>query len=174
MDDAMVIIAKREDWKTLPLPEARAKLVWSRRFTADEWAQIIRGTIPGEMEEKWFIFFENETLNIHRSWTGRCIYQAICKQSGDEWFGAEAWANRNPEEYPETHDGFDAVFLDWVIDTQLLGRESKLPIRRSEFDKLSPGLTWPWPPDDMLVYDDLQSVEKPRGNWFIRWFRPRK
>ena len=41
------------------------------------------GHIPQEMEDKWFGYIEEDTLHIHRRWTGFCIYIVkICSSSG--------------------------------------------------------------------------------------------
>jgi len=32
------------------------------------------GLVPEEIEDKWFIYWEDDTLFFHRSWTGNCIY----------------------------------------------------------------------------------------------------
>jgi len=39
--------------------------------------RIRRGYIPSIMEEKWFIFMEEDRLFAHRSWTGLGVYEAI-------------------------------------------------------------------------------------------------
>jgi hypothetical protein len=66
--------AIRADWQTEPMPEQRARIDLDLRFTRREMAKIKRGVIPEEMEDKWFIFFENDTLFCQRSWAGFCVY----------------------------------------------------------------------------------------------------
>ena len=35
---------------------------------------IRQGMIPEVMEDKWFIYWKDDALFFHRSWTGFCIY----------------------------------------------------------------------------------------------------
>jgi hypothetical protein len=63
--------ATRQSWPNLhPLPTEHAQLMVERAFTQHEYAQIARGLIPEEMEDKWFIYLEDMTLYVHRNWTG--------------------------------------------------------------------------------------------------------
>ncbi len=67
--------AVRGDWKTTPLPAARAALAFARTYSFAEFAGIQAGLVPEEMEDKWFVFFEDPWLYLHRSWTGFCVFQ---------------------------------------------------------------------------------------------------
>ena len=42
----------------------------------EEFEHIKRGIVPEEMEEKWFIYFEDDKLYFHRSWSGSLIFIA--------------------------------------------------------------------------------------------------
>lgn len=67
--------AKREDWQTKPFTDTTTELFYQRDFSPREMQKIQLGFIPKVMEDKWFIYFEDNTLNFHRSWTGNKIYQ---------------------------------------------------------------------------------------------------
>src|SRR5437588_10029082 len=58
-----------------PMPETKARMQVSQTFTDEEYQRMQMGTIPQEMEDKWFIYFEDGWFFFHRSWTGICIYQ---------------------------------------------------------------------------------------------------
>ena len=69
-------IAARSNRKGLkPLPAVRKQLPFTRIFTRSEYQKITFGHIPKEMEDKWFIFFENDKIYFHRSWTGFCMFE---------------------------------------------------------------------------------------------------
>ena len=44
-------------------------------FSTDDFARLRDGLVPEVMEDKWFIFFEDPFLHLHRSWTGDPIYR---------------------------------------------------------------------------------------------------
>ena len=72
------------------------------------------------MENKWFIFLEQDVLYIHRSWTGFCIYQVNFKKDGAQYKIIEAFANRDSSQYSATDDQYDINLLNSLIDNLLL------------------------------------------------------
>jgi 8-oxo-dGTP pyrophosphatase MutT (NUDIX family) len=120
--------AMRSDWQTQPMPVACAQLGLNRTFSADEMGKLRRGFIPEAMEEKWFVYYEDQTLFFHRSWTGVCIYQARVQELGDG--GGQlisAVVNRDPEQYTATDDAHDVRLLLYLIDGILLGQFVPFP-----------------------------------------------
>ena len=117
-------IADRNSWKNQPLPPQRAKINFERTFSEQEYSRLSQGIIPKVMEDKWFIFMENDILFFHRSWTGVCIYEVhldnkkrVCK----------ALVNRNDEHYKETNNEYDEKILTFLIENFLL--EKDIPIQ---------------------------------------------
>jgi len=45
-------------------------------FTEEQYHRLQKGLIPTAMEDKWFIYCENDCLHFHRSWTGLEMYRA--------------------------------------------------------------------------------------------------
>ena len=80
------------------------------------------------MDDKWFIFYEQERLNIHRSWTGYCIYVVHFEKEGRDHVACEVHVNRNPKQYGVSDDSYDAQMAFWVIDFLLLGHmDARMP-----------------------------------------------
>jgi len=111
------MIARREDWKALPLPKARAAISIDRRYTNEELSLIREGCIPKQMEDKWFVFFEEPWCFIHRSWTGFCIYQVKFEQAGESFRIVEALANRDSDQHAETDASRDQLMLAIRLDS---------------------------------------------------------
>jgi hypothetical protein len=98
-------------------------------FSMDEIQSIQMGVIPEEMEDKWFIYWERNTLYCHRSWTGFCVYvvRFACDEDGAKAF--EADLNRDSKQYNNTDDQYDAEMIPHLIDAVLLRRPSPFPSR---------------------------------------------
>ncbi len=98
-------------------------------FSMDEIQSIQMGVIPEEMEDKWFIYWEGNTLFCHRSWTGFCVYvvRFACDEDGARAF--EADLNRDSKQYNNTDDQYDAEMIPHLIDAVLLRRPSPFPSR---------------------------------------------
>jgi hypothetical protein len=108
------------NWQTLPLPAARASIPIAREYTATEYARIAQGFIPRDMDDRWFIYLEGDTLALHRSWTGACIFLVRFAPAGEGYRIAEAWANRDPTQYRVTDVHADATHIARLIDLLLL------------------------------------------------------
>lgn len=43
-------------------------------FTPKEYEKVKLGVVPGAMEDKWFIYWEDGKVYCHRSWGGECAF----------------------------------------------------------------------------------------------------
>ena len=121
--------ATRQSWPNIkPLPSQRASLSLERAFTEEEYELIRHGVVPEAMENKWFIFLEEDVLYIHRSWTGFCIYQVGFKKEGAQYRIAEALVNRDSDQYSATDDHYDVKLLNFLIDEFLLRSSPMFPV----------------------------------------------
>ena len=112
--------ATATSWKHLPSPAEREELHFEALFTDAEAEQIMLGLVPQQMEDKWFIYFEDGWLRFHRSWTGAFIYGLRLDGSPAGVRVTESWANRNQQQYAETDTAYDRRFVRFLIDAFLL------------------------------------------------------
>ncbi|MEH2071084.1 MAG: hypothetical protein V7K47_23495 [Nostoc sp.] len=109
-------IAKRDDWKTEPMPSVSTNITVEKLYSQQEFDRIAAGIIPQQMEDKWFIFYEAPWLYLHRSWTGFCIFKVRFEIVGESFKIAQAEVNRNPAEYSNTDDERDVSLLETLLD----------------------------------------------------------
>jgi O-acetyl-ADP-ribose deacetylase (regulator of RNase III) len=109
------------------MPVTRQPLPWRREFSPEEMAVVARGLIPQEMEDKWFIFLEDDVLSFHRSWTGLCCYE-VRIEGGRV---SEAWFNPEVDYTVEQH----ADMLDFLVERLLLDRPIPFPRSLMEGDR---------------------------------------
>jgi 8-oxo-dGTP diphosphatase len=91
--------AKYDSWKSVNFPEEYYALKFKKYYTSKEYILIQNGFIPAEMEDKWFIYFSENQLYIHRSWTGYCIYVVSFLEEGNNFYINEILFNGNKEQY---------------------------------------------------------------------------
>ena len=115
--------ATRRDWNTLPMSHPARRLRMTASFTGTEMQSIRQGVIPRQMEDKWFIFFEDNVLHMHRSWTGNCIYRVRFERGDGSWLATDAEVNDNPEQYSAEDDAHESESIRALISVLLLGRE---------------------------------------------------
>jgi len=123
--------ATRDSWKILPLPTARADLALTESFTPEEFERMKRGLIPQQMEDKWFIYFEEPWLYFHRSWTGVCIYAIRFESSATGASAVESWVSRDSTQNRETRTDYDRLVSKFLMDAFLLGKRVSFPVPSS-------------------------------------------
>ena len=72
--------ASANSWKLQPFNEG-IPLEYTAAFAADEFACLTLGLIPRAMEDKWFIYYEDPYLFLHRSWTGQPVYRLAFRKT---------------------------------------------------------------------------------------------
>jgi hypothetical protein len=122
-------IADKDCWKNTPLPTETIDLSYQRTFTKDEIEKIKKGMIPEQMEDKWFIYCQDETINIHRSWTGIQIYRVEYHSVADNEFQVtKVLVNGDKKHYNYQNVNEETKLLNFLIDRLLLNRQVKFPI----------------------------------------------
>lgn len=125
-------IATRASWKNLQfLSDRKSRINFERKFTKEEFEKLARGFVPQAMEDKWFVFLENDILYFHRSWTGFCIYRVHFKREGEHYKVSEVWANRDADQYKELSDEYDRQLLSFLIENLLLKNRVPFPIKKN-------------------------------------------
>ncbi len=110
-------IAKRDDWKTEPMPCAFTNITLEQVYSQQEFERITAGVIPDCMEDKWFVFYEAPWLYMHRSWTGLCFFKARFEVVGESVKIAQVQVNRDPAQYSNTNEEYDASMLKMLLDS---------------------------------------------------------
>jgi hypothetical protein len=84
------------------------------------------------MDERWDVFAEDNTVFVHRSWTGFGIFDAtFAPAEGDGWRIAEAVVERDRERYRKDGSEYDRLILELVLSTIVLGETA--PKLRAQF-----------------------------------------
>lgn len=61
-------IVTKSDWPDLkPMPASYEDMNIELRFNAAHMRNLRRGFVPSDQNEKWFLYFEDNILHIHRS-----------------------------------------------------------------------------------------------------------
>lgn len=105
--------ATAHDWKTTPMPEAHAEFTFHRSFTPEQMELLRMGNVPEAMEDKWFWYYEDDKLYIHRSWTGYCIFIVAFDHDSDL---LHVTVNRDPEQYRCTDVHEDEYELNRLLN----------------------------------------------------------
>lgn len=113
-------IATKYTWRNQAIDNPK-RIAIDLHLTDKQFSKMINGLIPQQMEDKWFIYYENEWLYFHRSWTGNGIYKAKLNKENDGYSITEFWAERNQEKYKNEDDNSDIENFSFLIARGLLG-----------------------------------------------------
>lgn len=102
-------MTKKEDWKTLDMPEEQEVFQLDRVFTEEDRQYLKEGHKPYAMEDKWFAYFDSNKVYMHRSWTGYCIF--ILNLTNNTVI-----VNRNNNQYGSTNIEEDKKVLNKLLD----------------------------------------------------------
>ena len=91
--------ATRTSWKTLPPPDKHERLVVPETFSGAAGDRMRGGHVPVDMDDRWFIYFEDGWLHFHRSWTGAHIFALRLDGCPAGVRVVDAWASRDPDQY---------------------------------------------------------------------------
>ena len=116
------MVATRTSFRTESPPEQRKSLDLFEIYSPGEMARIQQGFVPRDMDDRWFIFFEDHWLNIYRSWTGFQVFALRFEMVGD---GSGAlsggWINGDPSQYQSDGRSSDCALAFDLISGLLLG-----------------------------------------------------
>ena len=118
------MIAERSHWKNLPFGEVEP-VPYRATFEAGQLPLLTQGFIPRQMEDKWFIFFEEPYLFLHRSWTGQAVYRVRIERHEEGFQVTDAVCARDAvQREPED----EAKLLEFLIANLLLGESRPFPL----------------------------------------------
>ncbi len=100
--------------------------------------RIRLGYIPHMMEEKWFIFMEENRLFLHRSWTGLGVYEATFTSVAGGYVIKSAVVTGDETQYSRPSDQDETLILEMLIAGHLLDESPT----ESQLADQSPTLGW--------------------------------
>ena len=95
------IKATKDSWKCTPFTSYK-KIDCNIVLTKEEFGVLSMGHMPEVMEDHWFMFCDEESVNYFRSWTGTQIFKGYYKLETDSYIIYSLEVNDNKEEYKET------------------------------------------------------------------------
>lgn len=90
--------ATKNSWEVIPMD--KPKLVYvDLKLTQEHFEKLQVGFMPRNMDDRWFVYFENDWIYFHRSWTGYEIFKAQIYQDNNGYFVKDFWVESNTEKF---------------------------------------------------------------------------
>lgn len=96
-------------------------LLPTRVWTQEQWNRIKRGYRARGMDEKWDVYVEGHVAFLHRSWTGRGVFEASFSPIDAGWHISAAVAESNTKRVRNVSVQLNKVLLELVLSAIVLG-----------------------------------------------------
>jgi hypothetical protein len=135
-------------------------------FDDGQFALLREGLVPKQMEDKWFIYYEEPYLFLHRSWTGEPVYRLTFSRGPDSAELTEAlWSKHLADaSTPTQNTDYQVRLLDFLLSNLLLGQPKPFPLptdikepRKGVFQHIVAGTGYP------------QSSTTSKKRWWRIW-----
>jgi len=85
------VIADKNSWPNIKDPEGLIEQNIDISISELHFEECKYGFIPRDMDDRWFIYMENETIYFYRSWSGICFFILKFNKYGSEYKTTSAW-----------------------------------------------------------------------------------
>ena len=103
-------------------------------FLSDEqYCILCHGFIPKSMDDKWFVYHEDNWLYFHRSWTGIAFCKALLVKEQNGVSIKELWIDQDGNPNPNEIDQRDINLFIFLIAEYIL----EIDIHKLGFDMMS-------------------------------------
>ena len=108
----------------------------SGRYNSEQCARLKMGFVPQEMEDKWFVYYDEPHLFFHRSWTGQPVYRLRLTSVPKGVEVTEALLAKNLADRssnwdlaasPDWDSDYQVRLLDILVSNLLLGQAKSFP-----------------------------------------------
>lgn len=155
--------ASASSWKREPFKEG-VPLPYQAIFNTEQVARLKTGLIPREMEDKWFVYYEEPHLFFHRSWTGQPSYRLTIGSVPEGAKVTEALWSRDQAAVPNADPNYQVQLLDFLLSNLLLGQRKPFPVPQGLQEPM-PGLFQ----HHISGTGYAESPSKPRKPWWRIW-----
>ena len=118
--------ASSTSWKRAPLKEG-VPIPYHAAFDNEQFLRLKEGVIPKQMEDRWFIYYDEPHLFLHRSWTGQPVYRVTLKQAGNGAEVTEALLSKDLANTSEDAD-YQVQLIDFLVSNLLLRQHKPFPV----------------------------------------------
>ena len=93
----------RDNWRIVDMPVESETTLLNIKLAAAEYQALVIGFLPKDMDDRWFMYANDGWLNLHRSWTGHCIFRLKIEKTDDGCILSELQVNRDYNQYKSTN-----------------------------------------------------------------------
>ena len=109
--------ADASSWKCIPFDKS-VKIECNIVLTKKEFEILFMGHIPEVMEDHWFMYCDENSVNYFRSWTGIQIFKGYYRIENETCIIYSLEINNNKEEYNEDDINKSRNLFNYLINSE--------------------------------------------------------
>jgi hypothetical protein len=99
----MTKLISRDSWRTVDMPLTYETTSLNIKLTESEFQAVLIGFLPKDTDDRWFMYVNEGWINLHRSWTGHCIFRIKVEVMNEGWLLNGLQVNRDHNQYKSTN-----------------------------------------------------------------------
>ncbi len=153
----------KNSWKHLPF-KTYETFEFNKKLSMEEFNKLKQGHLPEAMEDHWFMYCDEDSINWIRSWTGIQIFKGFYRIENNECIIYSVQINNNKDEYqPKSYYESLGVFEHLVdcYSTESKEKINKFWDRENELaEQIEEGKITKEEADEIRKKDYLESLKK--------------
>lgn len=109
-------VTTSKSWKIHDMPAKKVHIPVNRIIPFEDMKLILEGYKPSGMEDKWFMYCDEFSIRIFRSWTGFCIYIGHFEPFKTDYIITTIAVNRDSSQYHGVSDEKEVELFFSLLD----------------------------------------------------------
>lgn len=114
--------AVKSSWRHTPMPQSQILQNFECQLDQVQYESLSFGLVPTDMDDKWFIFMEDNQVFFHRSWTGHCIFSIKFEEKAGTMIAVEAMVNSCQDQYKPINDEVEIRLLRELMSKVIVSK----------------------------------------------------
>lgn len=109
-------ITTSKSWKIKDMPIERGYITINRIIPFEDMKLIFQGFKPSGMGDKWFMYCDEYSIRIYRSWSGDCIFIGYFETFKSDFIITQLAVNQNRLQYNRKSDDKEVALFFNLLD----------------------------------------------------------
>lgn len=109
-------VTTSKSWKIKDMPIERGYITINRIIPFEDMKLIFQGFKPSSMGDKWFMYCDEYSIRIYRSWSGDCIFIGYFETFKSDFIITQLAVNQNRLQYNRKSDDKEVALFFNLLD----------------------------------------------------------
>lgn len=121
-------VTTSKSWKIKDMPIERGCITINRIIPFEDMKLILQGFKPSSMDDKWFMYCDEYSIRIYRSWSGDCIFIGYFETFKSDFIITHLAVNQDSSQYIRKSDDKEVALFFNLLDSFRERKRNPKPI----------------------------------------------